>query len=577
MAVVVGISSGFHDSAAALVIDGVVIAAAEEERFSRLKHDSGLPVEAVAHCLSAAGLTIDDVDHLVYYEKPLRKFGRLTVTTLRTFPRGLGQFVRAMGSWLGERLWLEGRLSKTFDIDPEKIGFSQHHLSHAASAFYTSPFDEAAVVTVDGVGEWATTGIFQGAGNTLTPLAELQFPHSMGLLYSALTAYLGFRVNEGEYKVMGLAPYGTPRFREAFAEFVQVADDATLTLDMRYFCFDRDPSRSFTKRLETLLGPARAPESELALDAATVDSESQRFADIAATLQAVCEDYLLSLCDEAHRRTGSTRLCLAGGVALNCVANGRIARESPFEEVHVHPAAGDAGGAIGAALYASHGILDLPRAKTPLAPGLGQGFAPAEVTEFLTDCRIRFRRFDTDAELHDAVAARLADGEVGAWFQGRFEWGPRALGQRSILADPRQAETRERVNRKIKFREPFRPFAPAVLADEASQWFALDPAEHLLSPSMLTVTALTEAGRETLPAVCHVDGTARVQTVTAERSPDFHALLSAFKAQTGLGCLLNTSLNLRGEPIATTPGEAYSVFARSDLDFVVLEGCLVAA
>lgn len=585
--VVLGISALFHDAAAALVVDGVVVAAAEEERFSRAKHDAGLPLEATAFCLEQAGLTIEDVDHVVFYEKPLRKFERLLTTTLRTFPRGRRQFVAAMGTWLGGRLWLRGQLAEALKCEPERLLFCEHHLSHAASAFLPSPFESAAILTVDGVGEWATAGIYHGVtdadGTRIELLREQRFPHSIGLLYSAITAYLGFRVNNGEYKVMGLAAFGTPRFRSAFERFVDVDPDGAVTLDTRYFCFDREPDRSFTPFLEALLGPARQPESPLD---PSDGGEGARFADIAATMQQICEEWLLAAAAEAKRLTGEDAVCLAGGVALNSVANARLAADGPFRQVFVQPAAGDAGGAVGAALHASFCALDVPRQPTTAACDhgafLGKGWDAGEVERFLTECRIRHVSFETDDEVADHIAERLAGGEVGGLHSGRFEWGPRALGNRSILADPRRADTATRVNASIKFREAFRPFAPAVLSDEVDRWFERprdddgQATSDLLTPYMLAVLPVREEARDTLAAVTHVDGTARVQTVDDDTSPGLARVLRAFRERTGAGVLLNTSLNLKGEPMAASPEDAYAVFDRSGLDFLVMERCVVS-
>lgn len=576
---VLGISALYHDSAAALVIDGQIVAAAQEERFSRRKHDASLPEAAVAYCLEQAGLRMADVDHVVFYEKPLRKFSRLLDTHLASFPRGRRFFTRAMRIWLGKRLWLKGRLAETFGVDPGKILFSEHHLSHAAASFLTSPFERAAVITADGVGEEATTAIFHGVsdaqGARLTPVKELHFPHSMGLFYSTITAYLGFRVNNGEYKVMGLASYGQPTAVDALERVCDLAADGSLTLDMRYFAFHRSAERSFTPALEALLGPARPPGSALELPAAP-GSDAQRWADVAASAQRLCERHLSALVVEAMRETGERHVCLSGGVALNSVANGRLAASGLCDGLYVPPAAGDSGGALGAALYVTHGPGGVPRRPEVPSPYLGRAYSQEEVRAFLGDCRIRHRVFEDEASLVEHVASRLATGEVGGWFQGRFEWGPRALGARSILADPRPEEMRDRLNAKIKFREGFRPFAPAVMASEASRWFQVDGGAHdHLTPHMLSVVPVTAEGRATLGAVTHVDGSARVQSVDPDRQPGFHRLLAAFQARTGVGCLLNTSMNLRGEPMCGSPGDAYSVFDRSDLDFLVLERCLV--
>ncbi len=567
---ILGISAGFHDAAAALVVDSQIVAAAQEERFTRLKHDRALPVEATRFCLEQAGLSIESIDHVVFYEKPLRKFERLLVGQLREFPRSRPLFSRSMISWLSDRLWLKSKLIKTLGCAESQLLFCEHHLSHAASAFLTSPFEEAAVLTVDGVGEWATTSLFHGRsseeGSQLELIEEQRYPDSIGLLYSAITAFLGFQVNEGEYKVMGLAAYGKPSYAEAFEQLCTIEQDASLRLDMRYFAFQRHPERSFSKALEQLLGPARAPGAEL----------QPHHADIAATLQALTERYLLALAERAKEKTGATQLALAGGVALNAVANHHLLTKGPFRSIFVHPAAGDAGAALGAALWATHVVHRAPRAAPPRNLFLGQGYEKAEVRSFLEDCGVDYQAMPTSEALFQETARRLAQGEVGGWFQGRFEWGPRALGGRSIIADPRDPRTRDRVNQKIKFREEFRPFAPAVLAEERDRWFEFpeDREEHM-SPFMCCVAKATSEGAQTLGAVVHENGTARVQSVHKDNNPTFHGLLSEFKARTGVGVLLNTSMNLKDEPMVASPCEAYATFIRSDLDFLVLEDCLI--
>jgi carbamoyltransferase len=598
--IILGISAFFHDAAAALVVDGEIVAAAQEERFSRIKNDASLPVEAARFCLETAGISIADVDHVVFYEKPLRKFERILVGHLRAFPRSLAQFSRSMSRWLERRLWTKSDLCRALGCAPDRVLFCDHHMSHAASAFLCSPFSSAAVIAVDGVGEWATTSIYRGRttpegfgersergpealarssvpiveGSTIDKLCELRFPHSIGLLYSAITAYLGFEVNEGEYKVMGLAAYGEDLHADAFAKLCRVGDDGSLEIDTRYFCYHRHATRSFTPLLEELLGPARRPGAPL--DPESGSGDSQRFADVAASLQAFTERYLLALARQAHRLTGETRLCLAGGVALNCVANRRIADEGPFEDLFVQPAAGDAGGALGAALWAAHVVYGMPRGAPLRNAFLGGAYSPADIARFLDDAGVAHRVFDDAGALSEEVARRLSDGEVGGWFQGRFEWGPRALGARSILADAREPGMREKVNRKIKFREGFRPFAPAVLADEASRWFDLPRGDaDKLAPFMCGVAKVTAEGRAMLPATTHVDGTARVQRVDRADNPRLHGLLEAFRARTGVGVLLNTSMNLKDEPLCASPAEAYGVFVRSELDFLVLERCLI--
>jgi len=571
-----GISAYFHDSAAALVEDGVIVAAAQEERFTRIKHDASLPLNAVKMCLDTAGVDMRSIDTVVFYEKPLRKFERLMVTHLREFPRGIGQFSRAMGTWLSKRLWMKGEIARELGCDVEKIVFSDHHLSHAASAFLCSPFQRAAILTVDGVGEWATTSIYRGIsdadGSRIESLGELHFPHSIGLLYSAITAYLGFTVNEGEYKVMGLAAYGKPRFLDEFCKIATIAEDASLSLDPRYFAYAWHSEKSFTSHLEALLGPARVPGTAFDLPAPE-GSSAQRWADVAASLQAFTERYMLVLARHAQKLTGETCLAMAGGVALNSVANRRLMDEGPFTELFVQPAAGDAGGALGAALLACHVVDKQPRGAPMTSAFLGEEHTGASVRRFLDDCRVKHTSFADRSALYKEVANRLASGEIGGWFQGRFEWGPRALGGRSILADPRDSAARERVNRKIKFREPFRPFAPAVLAEEHDRWFVpVSQGGDHTTRFMCSVAPATEEARLKIPAVVHVDGTSRVGVV---ESGPLHELLLEFRARTGIGVLLNTSMNLKDEPICGSPAEAYGTFLRSDLDFLVLEDCLI--
>lgn len=578
---ILGISALFHDAAAALAIDGEIVAAAQEERFTRIKHDARMPVEAARFCLGHAGITIDDVDAVVFYEKPLRKFERILVTHLREFPRSAPQFARTLGSWLGERLFSRSEISKALDCDPRKVLFLDHHLSHAASAFYCSPFSRAAIVTVDGVGEWATTTIARGVsdarGSRIEAIAELRFPHSIGLFYSALTAYLGFEVNEGEYKVMGLAAYGTPRFEAEFEKLVTIDEDGSVRASLEYFSYQRHIDESFTPALVDLLGPSRVPGSPLRLDdACAIDATSQRFADIAATLQKVTERAMLAIVRRAKALTGESALCLAGGVALNSVANGRVVSEGPFADVFVQPAAGDAGGAVGAALHASHALHGVPRTiGRAFSPFLGQGFAPNDVQAFVSSTGLVHQRIPDRDLLDAAIVDRLARGEVGGLFRGRFEWGPRALGARSIIADARGRGVRDRVNAKVKFREPFRPFAPVVLASEAGRFFEMPERADHLSRYMLTVVPVREEARELLPAITHVDGTARVQTIEDDEPTGLARLLRVFGERTGTPVLLNTSMNLKDEPLVGSPAEAFAVFLRSDLDFLVLEDSLI--
>lgn len=568
---ILGISALYHDAAAVLLRDGVVVAAAQEERFSRIKHDADLPRRAVAWCLAHAGITAAEVDHLVFYEKPLRKFERILATSVATFPRSFAAFPRQMRTWLGDKLWLRNNLCAAFGVAPERVWFCEHHLSHAASAFYASPHDEAAVLCVDGVGEWATTTLWRGAGTTLEPVAEVRFPHSLGLLYSALTAHLGFAVNEGEYKVMGMAAYGQPRFRSELDRLLRLDAAGGFALDLDYFSFHWHPTRSGTAALERLLGPPRFPGAPFAPDSAdpAVAAESRRWADLAASAQAQLEDALLHLVRHAHGAVPAAALCMAGGVALNAVANRRVAAEGPFARLWVQPAAGDAGGALGAALWAWHAVLGNPRAVAPMRVDPGRAGAPSRVAEVLTDLGARFTAVDDPAE---AAAADLAEGRVIGWVQGGDEWGPRALGHRSILADPRDPATRDRVNARVKHRELFRPFAPSVTAAAAADWFdipaaAADPARWML------VTAEVRPERQArIPAVVHVDGTARVQVVEPAASPVFHRLLESFERRTGVPIVLNTSFNLKGEPMVSSTVDAMAAFVRSGLDVLHIDG-----
>ena len=587
MTAILGVSCYFHDAAAALLVDGQLVAAAEEERLSRVKHDARFPEHAIRFCLDRAGLQPGDLDHVVFYEKPHVKVRRILATSLATAPRSGAAFTRAARGLLGERLWIRGRLAAATGVPKERVLFVEHHLAHAASAFFAAPFDEAAVVTVDGVGEWHTATIgrasatWDGSGRNEIVLEDaVMFPHSLGLLYSAFTAYLGFEVNEGEYKVMGMAPYGTPHHVDRVRELVHVYDDGSFWLDMRYFAYQHSLRRPYSDRFERLFDlPPRDPRSEFRT-ALTNPGETgeelernQYYADVAASVQAVTEDAVVRMANEAHRRTGSPRLCLAGGVALNGLANGRLLRETPFEEIFIPPAPGDSGGALGAALYAQHVLLGKPRAFTLEHAYWGVEFGDAEIRSSLDAAGAAYVELEPNA-LVDRVADELAAGKVVGWFQGRFEWGPRALGNRSILADPRRAEMKEIINAKIKFREPFRPFAPAVLEERAAELVAgTGPAQHP-ARFMLMVLPLAEGAGERVPAVDHF-GTARVQTVRREWNERFHDLVAAFERRTSVPVLLNTSFNLRGEPIVTSPEDALSTFERSGLDLLVLGNFVV--
>ena len=580
---IVGLSAFYHDSAAALVEDGRVVAAAQEERFTRKKHDSGFPHHALAYCLEAAGIPLESVDYVVFYDKPFLKFERLLETYLAFAPNGFRSFRMAVPLWLREKLFQKRLLHdelKKFSRDCDwdsKLLFTEHHQSHAASAFFPSPFEEAAVLTMDGVGEWATMSVGLGRGNDLTILKELHFPHSLGLLYSAFTYYTGFKVNSGEYKVMGLAPYGEPKFAQLILDnIIDLKPDGTFWLDQSYFDYCTG-LRMTNDKFDRLFGaPARKPDELLI----------QRHMDLAASIQAVTEEVVLRLTRSLASETGAENLCLAGGVALNCVANGKVLRDGKFKRIWIQPAAGDAGGALGAALAAYHIYKGERREVDNRLDGmngayLGPAFDDDDSAGRLTAAGARFARLD-DGALIARTAADLADGKALGWFQGRMEFGPRALGNRSIIADGRSRDMQSALNLKVKYRESFRPFAPAVLRSDAAEWFDLDDD----SPYMLLVadvvkrrqrsmTAAEQAlfgieklnvPRSEIPAVTHVDYSARIQTVHAETNPRFHALLSAFKAKTGCPVLVNTSFNVRGEPIVHTPEDAFRCFMGTELD-----------
>ena len=580
---IVGLSAFYHDSAAALVEDGRVVAAAQEERFTRKKHDSGFPHHALAYCLEAAGIPLESVDYVVFYDKPFLKFERLLETYLAFAPNGFRSFRMAVPLWLREKLFQKRLLHdelKKFSRDCDwdsKLLFTEHHQSHAASAFFPSPFEEAAVLTMDGVGEWATMSVGLGRGNDLTILKELHFPHSLGLLYSAFTYYTGFKVNSGEYKVMGLAPYGEPKFAQLILDnIIDLKPDGTFWLDQSYFDYCTG-LRMTNDKFDRLFGaPARQPDELLI----------QRHMDLAASIQAVTEEVVLRLTRSLASETGAENLCLAGGVALNCVANGKVLRDGKFKRIWIQPAAGDAGGALGAALAAYHIYKGERREVDNRLDGmngayLGPAFDDDDSAGRLAAAGARFARLD-DGALIARTAADLADGKALGWFQGRMEFGPRALGNRSIIADGRSRDMQSALNLKVKYRESFRPFAPAVLRSDAAEWFDLDDD----SPYMLLVadvvkrrqrsmTAAEQAlfgieklnvPRSEIPAVTHVDYSARIQTVHAETNPRFHALLSAFKAKTGCPVLVNTSFNVRGEPIVHTPEDAFRCFMGTELD-----------
>jgi carbamoyltransferase len=590
---ILGISAYYHDSAAALIRDGTIVAAAQEERFTRKKHDARFPGHAVASCLEQAGIGMGDLEQIVFYDKPMVKFERLLETYLTYAPKGFRSFVAAMPVWLKEKLYLKATLKKEL---AELAGcrvkalppllFAEHHQSHAASAFYPSPFDKAAVLCLDGVGEWATTTAWLGEGNHLRPLWEIDFPHSLGLLYSAFTYYTGFKVNSGEYKLMGLAPYGEPKYVDLILDkLLDLKPDGTFRLNMEYFNYATGLTMTNARFADLFGAPARAPETPL----------SQREMDVARSIQEVTEEVVLRLARTVHRELQTESLCLAGGVALNCVANGRILREGPFRDIWIQPAAGDAGGALGAALVAWHDYHEKPRrvngADAMAGAYLGPRFTRAEIRRQLDRLGAVYTELE-DAALFARLAEVLEQEAVVGWFQGRMEFGPRALGGRSILGDPRSEKMQSVMNLKIKYRESFRPFAPAVLAEEVSGYFELDRP----SPYMLIVAPVRDElrvamtaeqqrlfgleklhlKRSSLPAITHLDYSARVQTVHRDTNPRFHALLTSFADRTGCPVLVNTSFNVRGEPIVGTPEDAYRCFMRTEMDYLVVENVLMA-
>ena len=589
---ILGISAFYHDSAAALVIDGRIAAAAQEERFTRTKHDPGFPLHSIRYCLDQAGINAGDLDHVVFYEKPFIKFERLLETYLAFAPSGYSSFRLSIPLWLKEKLFQKRLLRQSLaEIDPDidweaRLLFTDHHQSHAASAFFPSPFEQAAVLTLDGVGEWTTTSAGMGRGNTLEITREIQFPHSIGLLFSAFTYYTGFKVNSGEYKVMGLAPYGEPKYVDRiFDSLVDLKDDGSYRLDLGYFNYCTGLTMTNGRFHDLFGGEPRKPEQLL----------DQRHMDLAASIQKATEEIVLRLARSLAKETGAANLCLAGGVALNCVANGKIRRDGSFERIWIQPAAGDAGGAVGAALAAHYQFNRAPRQLNGAADSmsgayLGPSYAQNDIESRLKNAGARFAVLDDEDLISRAVEA-LADEKAVGWFQGRMEFGPRALGARSILGDPRSTSMQKSLNLRVKFRESFRPFAPAVLREDVADWFELDED----SPYMLLVADVISRRRRAMtneerrlfgidklnvcrsdvPAVTHVDYSARIQTVHAETNSRFHALLTAFKQKTGCPVLVNTSFNIRGEPIVCTPEDAFRCFMGSDIEVLAIGNCFL--
>jgi carbamoyltransferase len=594
MTAILGISAFYHDSAAALVVDGHIAAAAQEERFSRVKHDPAFPSRAIDYCLHAANLTAGELDFVAFYDKPLTKFERLLETYLAYAPTGFRSFRLAMPLWLKDKLHMRRTIRKALASPTRaRLIFADHHETHAASAFFPSPFEQAAIVTLDGVGEWSTATYGQGEGNRIRLIDHIAFPHSLGLLYSAFTYYCGFKVNSGEYKLMGLAPYGRPVYKNLILErLMDLKPDGSFWLDMDYFQYCQGLTMTNNRFHQLFGGPPRSPESSL----------EQRHMDLAASIQAVTEEAVLRIGRHVRVKTGMRHLVLAGGVALNCVANGRLLREGGFDDLWIQPAAGDAGGALGAALFVWHQLLEKPRAPggqdSQQGSFLGPSYTSDQISRFLAGQGRQGQRFTTEPDLLERVAGLLADGKVVGWFQGRMEFGPRALGARSILGDPRSPAMQANMNLKIKFRESFRPFAPVVLQDRAAEWFDLEPGQE--SPYMLLVAPVRQdrrvpidpsalrtmqedpdlrhrvnVVRSEIPAVTHVDYSARIQTIDDQRNPRLARLLEAFDRLTGCPVLVNTSFNVRGEPIVCTPEDAYRCFLATDMDVLVLEDIVI--
>jgi carbamoyltransferase len=582
---ILGLSFDYHDAAAALIVDGEIVAAAQEERFSRIKHDANLPKMAADFCLAQAGLTPAQIDIVAFYERPLVKLDRIIQSALT--PEGVNQdfLNQTVQSWIQtDRLGFRTRISRAFGISADKIRTISHHEAHAASTFFCSPYDKATIITLDGVGEWETMTVSRGSGRTIEKLYSIHFPDSLGLLYSAFTAFLGFEVNEGEYKVMGMAAFGKPVHADAIRELVELTDDGRFRLDQSYFSFKSPTLYPFTTALSDRFGPPREPE--LAFEPGDpntpptndLETNSRHYADIAASIQLVTEEVIAHVVSSAVERTGIPQVAFAGGVALNSAANGKIKRMLDGE-LFVQPAAGDAGGALGAALWQAFAVGAEPRPPAMRTAYLGQAWDNDQIAAALHGAGVRtFKRYNSFEELAPVLADILSRNLVIGWFQGRFEWGPRSLGARSILASPTQASMKRVVNEKIKFREPFRPFAPAVLEERAHEYFEMNReiSEHAPENFMLAVVAVKPDQQSRIPAVTHADGSARVQLVRRDVSPRFHALISAFADRTGVPVLLNTSFNLRGEPIVTSPYDALNTFAWSGMDFLVLENCLVS-
>jgi len=562
---ILGLSFFYHDSAVCLLVDGKPVAMAEEERFSRVKHDNGFPKQAINFVLESSGIKASQLDWIVYYEKPFLKFERIIKTLFATWPKAPLAFSQSIKNLFINHLWVRQIISSQLNVDSEKILFSKHHLSHAASAFFCSPFNEAAILTIDGVGEWCTASLGAGNNNDIKIFKELHFPHSIGLLYSTFTSFLGFKINEGEYKVMGLAPYGKPEYVDEIKKIIGVYNDGSFALKMKYFLFHRSIKKSFSKKFIKLFNDIEYKESK-----------KQFYADIAASIQKVAEELIINLAKELYRLTKIDRLCLAGGVALNSVANREIVENTSFKEIYIQPAAGDSGAALGAALAVNAIALNQPRNYVLNTAGFGKKYSNEEIKKALIKNSIEYSYFEDDQALANQVAELIKQGKVVGWFNGRFEWGPRALGNRCILADARKAEMKDIINAKIKFREPFRPFAPSVLAEHAEKFFDFsDVLNQWPARFMLYVVPVKEEQKKVVPAIVHVDGTSRPQLVFKEQSPKYWQLINSYYKLTNIPLILNTSFNLKGEPIVNTPQQAIDTFRKSGLDVLVLENYLI--
>ncbi|MBN2406567.1 MAG: carbamoyltransferase [Elusimicrobia bacterium] len=583
---ILGVSCWYHDAAAALIKDGKIVAASEEERFSRKKHDFDFPINSINFCLEKAGINPPDIDYVVFYDKPLVKFDRILISILRNVPRSAGVFREAVPLWLKDKLKFRKKVKKTLKLKEDRVLFCTHHMAHAASSYHLCPFEESAILTVDGVGEWATATLGYGKGSSIKIIKEMHFPHSLGLLYSAFTAYLGFKVNNGEYKVMGMSPYGKPLYKDKVNKVVKVNDDGSIELDLSYFSFEYSTEHTYNKKFIELFGPQREKESlfftkdsgfpayygEKPADFDALAEKNQYYADIAASVQEILEEILIKMARHLKSMTKSDNLCYSGGVALNSKANYRLVKEGVFGSIYMQPAATDAGGAVGAALWCWCDVLGNSRAQVMEHAYWGKEFTEKEMTDALEEKGLKYSKL-SDEEIYDRVTDLIIEGKVIGWYQGRTEWGPRALGNRSIIADPRRADMKDKVNKIIKFREPFRPFAPSVLKEDAGMY--VERGREIYPDRFMLVTyPVKEDRKKDIPAVTHVNGTSRIQSVYEEYNPRYYRLIKRFKEKTGVGLVLNTSFNLRGEPIVNSPRDAIKTFQNSGMDVLVLGNLL---